>query len=58
VIRVIIAATVDENEIADLLEDQDLESMMGDVVSFLQDESIDGIDWELVSSEYVDDDAE
>lgn len=57
-IRVIIAATVDENEIADLLEDQDLESMMGDVVSFLQDESIDGIDWELVSSEYVDDDAE
>jgi len=57
VIRVIIAATIDENEIADLLEEQDLESMMGDVVSFLQDESVDGIDWELVSSEFVEEDA-
>ena len=57
-IRVIIAATIDENEIADLLEEQDLETMMGDVVSFLQDESVDGIDWELVSSEYVDEDVE
>lgn len=56
-IRVTITATIDENEIADLLEEQDLESMMGDVVSFLQDESIDGIDWELVGSEYVEDDS-